>query len=110
MNEKSYYNIKEASEMLGVTYAHLHHLEKEVPELNIHRTNTGRRLYHIEQLELLKKIIFLTREKGISIKTAGEWVLKSTPEKDILERIGGLHKIKSFLLLLKKKIENNQNG
>lgn len=100
-----YFTIKEASKFLEVTYAHLHHLEKEIPGLKIQRTKSGRRLYHTTQLSQLKQIIYLTKKEGISIRTAGSWVLEAEKKQHkILEKLRGFRNTKIFLENLKSRI------
>ncbi len=68
--EKRYYKINEVAKMLGVEASTLRYWEGEFPSLSPRRTDSNKRLYTKEDVETAKKIQFLLKEKGLSVKAA----------------------------------------
>lgn len=68
--ERRYYKINEVAQMLGVEASTLRYWESEFPSLSPRRTDSGKRLYTAEDVESVKKIYFLLKEKGLTVKGA----------------------------------------
>lgn len=66
LDEKNYYSIKQASEMLGVETYLLRFWEDEL-KIHVLRTDTGRRIYQKEDLLKFQKVIE-SRNSGIKLK------------------------------------------
>lgn len=69
---KSYYKIKEASEIIGVPQSTLRFWEKEFPEIKPRRSGGNQRYYHPSDLEILQIIYYLLYTKGLKIEAAKE--------------------------------------
>ena len=67
---KKYYKIGEVSKMLGVPASTLRFWETEFKQLKPMKNKKGDRIYSLKDIELLKEIHYLTREKGIKIAKA----------------------------------------
>ena len=76
---KLYYSIREVSQMLGVPEPSLRYWEKQFPDLHPRKTPGGARQYTAADIELLKLITHLLKDKGLTIAAAKER-LKSTKE------------------------------
>ena len=77
---KLYYSIKEAAQIVGVPEPTLRYWEKQFDELQPRKTQGGARQYTKEDLELLKLISHLLKDKGLTIASAKER-LKSTKQQ-----------------------------
>lgn len=69
---KRYYKIKEVSELLNVNQSTLRFWESEFPEINPMRSETNRRYYTPSDIETLRIIKFLLKDKGLKIESAKE--------------------------------------
>ena len=67
---KKYYKIGEVSKMLGVPASTLRFWETEFKQLKPMKNKKGDRIYSLKDIDLLKEIHYLTREKGIKISKA----------------------------------------
>lgn len=104
-NTKSYYKIKEVSEIIGVPQSTLRFWEKEFPELNPRRSAHNRRYYSPDDLELLQIIYFLLYTKGLKADAAKEYIRhnrKNISKKlQIIEKLEG---VKADLNLILKSL------
>ena len=106
--EKLYYSISEVSQLLNVNASLLRFWEKEFAEFIKPRKNrNGKRMFTASDIETLKKIYFLTKEKGFtltgaknSLKSKG----KTVDDKVVLSE--SLKNMQSFLLELRQIINN----
>lgn len=68
---KKYYRIPEVAEMVGVPPTTLRWWEREIPELKPMRTKGGQRRYRAADIEIVRKIITLAKDKGLSLAATG---------------------------------------
>lgn len=99
---KLYYSITEASAELGVNASHLRFLEKEFPEIKPSTNARGVRQYTREEIELMRRIIFLTKECGYTIEGARKRLHTSPVEGQ--QMVQELQQIRSFLMELKEQL------
>ena len=70
-NLKLYYSISEVAQMLGVTESLLRYWEDEFPQqLKPKRAGRGVRQYNTEDIEALKLIYHLVKERGMTLQGA----------------------------------------
>ena len=105
MEEKLYYTIKDISDFVGENASTLRYWESEFEILKPKRGGKGRRLYTTQDIENIRKIQFLLRNKGMHIGAAKEQLRKnyqnvSTRSKALDE----LKKTKEELELLLKSL------
>ena len=78
MEDKQYYSISEVSEGLDVPQPTLRYWEKvfgaEIPSMLPHRSAGSTRRYNKKDVENMRFIQFLLKEKGLSIKSAIEHI------------------------------------
>lgn len=91
---KTYYSIKEVADQIGVNESTLRYWEKQFKELNPKKSARGVRQYTKEDIEAVKLIYHLLKEKGMNIASAKER-LKSTKKEvvetsEIVERLRGI--------------------
>lgn len=100
-----YFPIGEVAEMFEVNTSLIRFYEKEFDILQPKKNAKGNRLFRPEDIENLKVIFHLIKDKGFTIQGAKEH-LKSN-KNEIVENqkvIDSLQKIKSFMIELKDQL------
>ncbi|MBE0673196.1 MAG: MerR family transcriptional regulator [Bacteroidales bacterium] len=96
--EKLFYSIGEASEIIGVPVSTIRFWENEFDILRPHRNKKGNRQFTPVDMENLKKIHFLLKERGMTIDGAKKVFSAKTTETDqIIEVTDRLKGIRSML-------------
>ena len=106
--DKLFYTITEVAEMFKVNASLIRFWEKEFEVLKPRKSNKGNRLYTKKDIENLRVIYHLVKEKGFTLQGAKE-KLKEKPvesQNKNLEAIEKLQRVKTFLQDLKKQIED----
>ncbi len=102
---KIYYTIGEVSRMLGVTQSTLRFWEKEFEGIKPYRNKKGNRFYHPEDVELLRLIHYLLKEKRYTIPGAREYIrLNKKQGMRDMEIAAVLRQVKEFLIQLRDSI------
>lgn len=103
--EKSYFTIGEVAEMFGVSTSLVRFWEQEFDILQPKKNKKGNRLFTRKDLDNLKIIYHLVKERGYTLKGAKE-KLKSqgTDISKELQVIESLQRLKSFLIELKADV------
>ena len=88
---KKYYSIKEVSEMLEIPESTLRYWEKEFKEIKPKKNANGVRHYTLDDIEQIKLVNHLVKEKSLTIKGA-KTRMKENPQKttdthEIVERL-----------------------
>lgn len=102
---KLYYSIGEVAELFGVNASLIRFWEKEFDILKPHKNKKGNRLFTQEDVDHLKIIYHLVKERGYTLQGAKD-KLKQNKNDTVsnVEMVQSLEKIKSFLLELKKEL------
>jgi len=103
--KKLYYPIGEVAGWFNVNTSLIRYWEKEFKQLQPRKTRKGDRLFRAQDIEFLKQIYYLLREKKYSIDGAKTY-LKNNKEKATkdLSLLTNLKEIKNFLLSLKASL------
>ena len=105
LKEKLYYNIGEVSKAFKVNTSLLRFWEKEFQELNPKKKSNGIRKYTNSDIEILKKIYHLLKEKKLTIEGAK---VNMSNQKDNLDKYiaikSKLENIKDELKKIKSKL------
>lgn len=103
---KLYYRMGEVSEIIGVAPSLLRFWEKEFDCLkNIEKNRKGDRLYTNKNIEDLKMIFHLVKEKGYTLNGANEYLSGYVNEKDKkMEIVKSLEILKRFFEELKQNL------
>ncbi|MCX6283492.1 MAG: MerR family transcriptional regulator [Bacteroidetes bacterium] len=103
--EKIYYNIGEVAELFEVNQSLIRFWEKEFDILNPQKNKKGNRLFTKQDIETLKLIYHLVKERGYTLQGAKD-KLKQNRENIVntVEIIDSLNQVKGFLLELKKEL------
>ncbi|MDE6134840.1 MAG: MerR family transcriptional regulator [Muribaculaceae bacterium] len=84
--DKKFYRIGDVSEMLDLPQPTLRYWEKEFSELRPRRNAGGTRLYTPNDIETLRVIKFLVRDKGLTIEGAREHMRRNRRTIDRTQR------------------------
>lgn len=104
--EKSYYSIGEVAELLGVSQSLIRFWETEFEQLQPKKNRKGNRMYTPSNIEQLRTIYHLVKERGYTLKGAREMLKSKAPvvDKQLAVR-ESLLKIRSFLTELKDDLD-----
>jgi len=110
---KLYYTISEVAEQLKVNPSHLRFLETEFPEIRPNTNSRGVRHYRQADIDLLKRIIYLTKECGYTLEGTRQQLKASRHQQDQgqkntldekMEIVQDLQDIRQFLVELKEQL------
>lgn len=103
--EKSYYSIGEVAEMLGVSQSLIRFWETEFEQLQPKKNRKGNRMYTPSNIEQLRTIYHLVKERGYTLKGAREMLKAKAPvvDKQLAVR-ESLLRIRTFLTELKTEL------
>jgi DNA-binding transcriptional MerR regulator len=103
--EKVYFTIGEVSELIGVTPSSIRYWESNFEELSPQKSSKGTRYYSKENIETLKLIYHLVKERGLTIKGA-KFKLKDNRQEtfDNWEIVKRLKKVKAELIAIKEEM------
>jgi len=103
--EKLYYSIGEVSKMFEVKNSLIRFWEKEFDILKPKKNKKGNRLFTKEDVENLKIIYHLVKERGYTLQGAKDKLKDNKQDiSDNVEVIERLQNLKSFLVELKKTL------
>ncbi|WP_026464591.1 MerR family transcriptional regulator [Adhaeribacter aquaticus] len=103
--EKQYYSIGEVAAMFEVAPSLIRFWETEFEVLRPKKSKKGNRLFTPKDIENLRIVYHLVKERGFTIQGARE-VLKNkgVQTKDKFEIIQSLEKVREFLIGIKNQI------
>ena len=108
---KLYYSIGEVAQMFNVNESLLRFWEKEFPIISPHKTARGTMQYRKEDIEAIKLVYHLVKEKGMTLPGARQ---KLSDNKENTTRnfeiISRLRDIKEELLSIKKELDRFPNS
>ncbi|MFS8615784.1 MAG: MerR family transcriptional regulator [Solitalea sp.] len=102
---KLYYSIGEVARMFNVNTSLIRFWEKEFEILQPRKNKKGNRLFTQEDLENLKIIYHLVKEKGYTLQGAKEHLKNNKSAESERQRVlDSLQKLRSFLVELKEEL------
>ena len=103
--EKLYYSIGEVADMFGVNVSLLRFWEKEFDILKPKKNKKGNRMFKVKDLDNLKIIYHLVKERGYTLEGAKK-KLKENKEDTInnIQIVNRLKNIRQFLVELKEEL------
>lgn len=103
---KLYYSISEVADMFGVNQSLLRFWEKEFPQIRPKTNSRGVRQYRKEDVETVRLIYHLVKEKGMTLPGTRQR-LKDNKEETVrnYEIINRLKEIKEELLSIKRELD-----
>lgn len=107
---KLYYSIGEVAEMFDVNESLLRYWEKEFPQLSPQKGARGVRKYRKEDLEVIKLIHYLVKEKGMTLPGAKKKLAENreTTIKQV-EIVNRLKAIREELIAMKEELKSIPN-
>lgn len=104
-DSKLYYSIGEVAEMFKVNASLIRFWEKEFDILKPKKNNKGNRLFTVQDIDNLKIIYHLVKERGFTLDGAKNKLKNSRKETiENVELNKSLESIKKFLLELKEEL------
>jgi DNA-binding transcriptional MerR regulator len=107
-SDKLYFTISEVAALFNVNASLIRFWEKEFPSIKPNTNKKGNRLYTKKEIEIIRKIYDLVKEKGFTLQGAKEQLksnkLKKEDKDGKKEVIDKLLDIKQQLLDLKSKL------
>lgn len=104
---KLYYSISEVAEMFGVTETLLRYWEKEFKNIRPKKANRNIRQYTKEDIEEVRSVYHLVKEKGMTLEGARR-VLKASKDgtSKVSEVSDRLKQIREDLAAIKKELDS----
>ena len=103
--EKRYYRIGEIAKVFNVNPSLLRFWEKEFKQIQPKKKEGGSRKYTPDDVNTIKKIYYLLKEKGLTIEGAKKQLkLKNISGKSNLEIIQKLEQLKYDLVQLRENL------
>ncbi len=104
--EKIFFSIGEVANMVNVTPSTIRYWESCFDELSPRKSTKGTRLFDKEDIETVKFINFLVKERGMTIKGAQQKIKENREDTvNNWEVVKRLQKIKDELISIKKELE-----
>ncbi|HBH25507.1 MAG TPA: MerR family transcriptional regulator [Cytophagales bacterium] len=103
--EKKYFSIGEVADMLGVATSLIRFWETEFDNIKPKKNRKGNRQFTKEDIENVKLIFHLVKEKGYTLQGAKD-LLKNDSEtlNDKMDMISNLKDIRSFLVNIRDQL------
>lgn len=101
---KLYYTIGEVTQILNVNASKLRFWEKEFSCINPKKGSRGIRYYTKEDIDILKRIIYLTQTCGYTLEGVREHLKSDKVNNEKIEIMQNLTSIKEFLVKLKDEL------
>ena len=102
--EKKYFTIGDVSEILGEAPSLIRFWEKEFTQLKPNKTEKGTRKYTQKDIELLKYIHYLVKQKGYTLDGAKEALRNEKKATQKAELVNKLSEVRDFLMQLKQQL------
>lgn len=89
--DKTYYKISEVAEILGIPASTLRFWETKFTLITPRRNQGGTRFYTPKDIEVIRNIYFLVKEKGYKLEAAEAQLLNNksgvSRQRDVVERL-----------------------
>ena len=104
-NEKIYYSIGEVSKIIGISTSKIRFWEKEFDSIKPKKNKKGNRIFNKKELNKLKLINHLLKEKKYTIDGAKKKMRKNPEKTETHQKvIENLKKIKDELIEIRKNL------
>lgn len=110
-SEKLYYTISEVADIFGVNASLIRFWEKEFDILKPHKNKKGNRLFTKSDIDNIRIIYHLVKEKGYTLQGAKEKLKAGhTVTVATAETVNALNRLKTFLLSLKAELDEKNDA
>ena len=104
--KKQFYSISEVAEIVGTNESTLRFWEREFKEIKPRRASRGIRLYSNADLQIVKLIYHLVKEKGLTLDGAKKRLKENiAKENSVMEVINRLKDIRAELMAVRNYID-----
>jgi DNA-binding transcriptional MerR regulator len=104
--EKLYYSIGEVAEMFNVAPSLIRFWESEFELIQPKKNRKGNRQFTKEDIDHVRTIFHLVKEKGFTLQGAKEMLKNDTQSvRDKMDMIDALKKVKHFLQEVREKLQ-----
>lgn len=113
MAEKLFYSMGEVSEMFDVNQSLIRHWEKQFDVLRPKRNKKGNRLFTPQDVEYLKLIYHLVKERGMTLEGARKALRQHRPDSGVprdAELMERLQRIRSLLVEVREQLKEEPAG
>jgi DNA-binding transcriptional MerR regulator len=100
-SEKKYFTIGEVADHFGVATSLIRFWEGQFDNIKPKKNKGGARRYTKEDIEQLRLIYHLVKERGYTLQGAKEVLEAKTPIKSKMEALQRLQRLRAFLVSLK---------
>lgn len=101
--DKRYYRIREVAELLGLSLSTLRFWESQFTVLSPRRNNHGTRFYTPKDIETLRMIHFLVKEKGLKLEAAQEQIRRN--QSGVSRRSDAINRLKKMRVELQSMLD-----
>lgn len=101
--EKKYYKIREVAEMLGLPLSTLRFWESKFTIIKPKRNNGGTRFYTPSDVEKLRMVFYLVKEKGLKIEAAQEQIRHN--HSNVSRRSQAIERLRSIRATLQSLLD-----
>ena len=106
---KKYYKIREVAEILNIPASTLRFWEKEFTVIKPKRNDKNTRFYTPNDIDMIRKVWFLVKEKGLKLDAAQAQIIHNRANVDKrYDVINRLEKIKTELTNIKEALDKLQ--
>ncbi|HEY9005361.1 MerR family transcriptional regulator [Ohtaekwangia sp.] len=103
--EKLYFSIGEVAEMFNVAPSLIRFWESEFDLIKPKKNRKGNRQFTKEDIDNVRTIYHLVKEKGFTLQGAKEMLRNDTQAvKDKMEMLDSLRRVRSFLIEMRDKL------
>ncbi|MDW7692066.1 MerR family transcriptional regulator [Flammeovirgaceae bacterium SG7u.111] len=106
--EKRYYTIGEVAEQFEVATSLIRFWESQFDIIKPKKNKNGARQYTKNDIEAIRTIYHLVKEKGFTLQGAKETLKKNPKIKANAEAVRSLKKVREFLIDLRSNIKDEQ--
>lgn len=101
--DKRYYRIREVAELLGLPLSTLRFWESQFTVLSPRRNDHGTRFYTPKDIETLRMIHFLVKEKGLKLDAAQEQIRRN--QSGVSRRSDAITRLKKIRVELQSMLD-----
>ncbi|MGP1514340.1 MAG: MerR family transcriptional regulator [Bacteroidales bacterium] len=109
LENKFYYSISEIAKEFNINHSTLHYWEKIFTSLKPDKNRRGVRLYRQQDVEIIRKILYLTKDKGYTLDGVRKILSNDKIKGNEDEVLQTLLETKQFLLQLKEQLSMSTN-
>lgn len=104
--DKKYYRIREVADILNIPASTLRFWENQFTIINPKRTDTNRRLYTSSDIETIRLVYYLVKEKGMKLEAAQAEIRRNRSNvSKRIEVIDRLRAIRAEIVRMKSEID-----